>query len=152
SVPNPPDIGLPENKPVLTATFRVQLAGTELELTRPVDYRYVDRVFGEQVRPFTVIPAVAVSLAEHALVFGDAKPRRIEVAVKSNGGKVSGDLRLDVPSGWSADPSSTHFELAATEEQTNVFFNLVPPVADSRGKIHAIAQVGTHTISSGTEV
>jgi len=152
SVPNPSDIGLPENKPVLTAQFRVQVAGTELELTRPVQYRYVDRVLGEQTRPFTVIPAVAVSLAEHALVFGDAKPRRIEVAVKSNGGKVAGDLRLDIPAGWNADPASSHFELAATEEQTNVFFNLVPPAADSRGKIRAIAQVGTHTISTGTEV
>ena len=152
SVPDPSDIGLPENKPVLTAQFRVQVAGTELELTRPVQYRYVDRVLGEQTRPFTVIPAVAVSLAEHALVFGDAKPRRIEVAVKSNGGKVAGDLRLDIPAGWNADPASSHFELAATEEQTNVFFNLVPPAADSRGKIRAIAQVGTHTISTGTEV
>ena len=152
SVPDPSDIGLPENKPVLIAQFRVQVAGTELELTRPVQYRYVDRVLGEQTRPFTVIPAVAVSLAEHALVFGDAKPRRIEVAVKSNGGKVAGDLRLDIPAGWNADPASSHFELAATEEQTNVFFNLVPPAADSRGKIRAIAQVGTHTISTGTEV
>jgi LmbE family N-acetylglucosaminyl deacetylase len=152
SVPNPSDIGLPENKPVLTATFRVQVAGAELELTRPVQYRYVDRVFGEQVRPFTVIPAVAVSLAEHALVFGDAKPRRIEVAVRSNGGKVAGELRLDVPAGWIADPASSHFELSATEEQTNVFFNLVPPASDFLGKIRAIAQVGTHTISTGTEV
>lgn len=152
TVPDPRDIGLPENTPALTAHFRVQIAGTEIELTRPVQYRYVDRVFGEQVRPFTVIPPVAVSLAESALVFGDAKPRRIEVAVKSNGGKVAGDLRLDVPAGWTATPASSHFELAAAEEQTNVFFNLTPPASDSRGKIRAIAQVGTQTVSTGTEV
>ena len=156
SVPDPRDIGLPENPPVLTAHFRVQIAGAEIELTRPVQYRYVDRVYGEQVRPFTVIPPVAVSLPESALVFGDAKPRRIEVAVRSNGGKVAGDLRLDVPAGWTANPASSHFELAATEEQTNVFFNLVPPAGDSRGpsqgKLRAIAQVGTQTVSTGTEV
>jgi len=152
SVPDPRDIGLPENPPALTALFRVQIAGTELELTRPVQYRYVDRVYGEQIRPFTVIPPVAVSLPESALVFGDAKPRRIEVTVRSNGGKVAGDLRLDVPTGWTSDPASSHFELAASEEQTNVFFNLVPPAGDSRGKIRAIAQVGTQTVSTGTEV
>ena len=152
SVPNPRDIGLPENQPALTAHFRVQIAGTDLELTRPVPYRYVDRVYGEQVRPFTVIPPVAVSLPEHALVFGDAKPRQIEVAVRSNSGKVAGDLRLDLPGGWSADPASRHFELAATEEQTNVIFNLIPPAGDSRGKIRAIAQVGSQTVSTGTEV
>jgi hypothetical protein len=117
-----------------------------------VHYRYVDRVFGEQVRPFTVIPPVAVDLPEHALVFGDGKPRRIEVAVRSNGGKVAGDLRLDVPAGWTADPASRRFELAATEEQTNVFFDLAPPTSDSRGKIRAIAQVGSQTVSTGTEV
>jgi LmbE family N-acetylglucosaminyl deacetylase len=152
SVPDPRDIGLPENPPALTAHFRVQIAGTEIELTRPVQYRYVDRVYGEQVRPFTVIPPVAVSLAESALVFGDAKPRRIEVAVRSNSGKVAGDLRLDVPAGWTAAPASSHFELTATDEQTNVFFNLVPPAGDSRGRIRAIAQVGAHTVSVGTEV
>jgi LmbE family N-acetylglucosaminyl deacetylase len=156
TVPDPRDIGLPENPPVLTAHFRVQIAGTELELARPVEYRYVDRVYGEQIRPFTVIPPVAVSLPESALVFGDAKPRRIEVTVRSNGGKVAGDLRLDVPAGWSADPASSHFELAAAEEQTNVFFNLVPPAGNSRGpsqgKLRAIAQVGTQAVSTGTEV
>ena len=134
SVPDPREIGLPEDAPVLEAHFRVQVAGVDLELTRPVQYRYVDRVYGEQVRPFTVIPPVAVSLSEHAIVFGDAKPRRIEVAVRSNGGKAAGDLRLDVPTGWTAEPASSHFELTASEEQTNVFFNLIPPAGDSRGK------------------
>jgi LmbE family N-acetylglucosaminyl deacetylase len=156
SVPDPRDIGLPENAPALTAHFKVQVAGTEIELPRPVQYRYVDRVYGELVRPFTVIPPVAVSLPEHAIVFGDAKARRIEVAVRSNGGKAAGDLHLEVPAGWTAEPASRHFELTAAEEQTNVFFNLIPPAGDSRGpsqgKLRAIAQVGSQTVSTGTEV
>ena len=56
------------------------------------------------------------------------------------------------PRAGRADPASSHFELAAAEEQTNVFFNLVPPAGNSRGKIRAIAQVGTQTVSTGTEV
>ena len=99
-----------------------------------------------------MIPPVAVSLPEHAVVFGDAQPRKIEVTVTSNSGKAAGDLRLELPSGWTAEPASSHFELAATEEQTNVFFNLTPPAGDSQGKIRAIAQVGDQTVSTGTEV
>ncbi len=152
SVPDPREIGLPEDPPVLTAHFRVQLDGVDLDLPRPVEYRYVDRVLGEQVRPFTVIPPVAVSLPEHAVVFGDSQPRKIEVTVTSNSGKAAGDLRLELPSGWTAEPASSHFELAATEEQTNVFFNLTPPAGDSQGKIRAIAQVGDQTVTTGTEV
>ena len=72
--------------------------------------------------------------------------------MKSNGGKVAGDLRLDVPAGWTATPASSHFELAAAEEQTNVFFNLEPPAGNSSGKIRAVAQVGNQTVSTGTEV
>jgi hypothetical protein len=121
-----------------------------------VQYRYVDRVYGELVRPFTVIPPVALSLSEHAIVFGDAKARRIEVAVRSNGGKAAGDLHLEIPAGWTAEPASRHFELTAAEEQTNVFFNLIPPAGESRGpsqgKLRAIAQVGSQTVSTGTEV
>jgi len=152
SVPDPREIGLPENGPVLTAHFRVQIASTELEFSRPVHYRYVDRVYGELVRPFTVIPPVAVILPEQALVFSEAKPRTIEVAVRSNGGKAAGDVRLDLPAGWTADPAARHFELAGTEEQTNLAFNLIPPISNSQGKIRAIAQVGTQMISTGTEV
>src|SRR4029077_8942905 len=119
SVPDARKIGMPENDPVLTAHFRVQVAGLDLELTRPVQYRFVDRVYGEQIRPFTVIPPVAVSLPEHSLVFGDAQARKIEVPVRSNSGKVAGEVRLEVPAGWTVEPASQHFDLSATEEQTN---------------------------------
>jgi LmbE family N-acetylglucosaminyl deacetylase len=152
SVRDPRYIGLPENDPVLTAHFHVQVAGLELELTRPVQYRYVDRVFGEQVRPFTVIPPVAISLPEHAVVFGEAKPRRIEVPVRANSGKASGEVRLDVPAGWIVNPASQSFELAAAEQQTNVFFDLTPPQQTSRGMIRAVAQVGNQAVSTGIEV
>jgi len=48
--PDPRDIGKPENPPVLEAHFRVKVAGIELEIKRPVQYRYVDRVYGELLR------------------------------------------------------------------------------------------------------
>ena len=44
-------IGNPENPPVLEAHFRLKIAGAEIELTRPVEYRYVDHIYGEQTPP-----------------------------------------------------------------------------------------------------
>ena len=43
----------------------MQIAGTEIELTRPVQYRYVDHVYGELMRPLAVVPPVAVELPEN---------------------------------------------------------------------------------------
>ena len=57
-------IGLADSPPVLEADFRLQTGTAEIELTRPVQYRYVDRVRGELTRPFQVVPEVALEVAE----------------------------------------------------------------------------------------
>ena len=74
------------------------------------------------------------SLPEHALVFADAKSRKIEVPVRANTGKTAGDVHLEVPAGWKVEPASRHFELAAAEEQTNLSFDLTPPQAARAGR------------------
>jgi LmbE family N-acetylglucosaminyl deacetylase len=146
------NIGLPEGAPVLEAQFRLRIAGADLEVTRPVQHRYVDRTGGEMVRPLTVVPPVAVELSQQPLVYADVMPRKVDVPVRSTAGKVAGDVRLEVPAGWRAQPVSRHFDLAASDEQTTLSFELTPPAADSRGTVRAVAQVGAHQVSSGIEV
>jgi LmbE family N-acetylglucosaminyl deacetylase len=152
SVKDPREIGNADNAPVLEAIFSLKIAGTEVELTRAVQHRYVDRVYGELVRPLAVVPPVAVALEEKALVFLDNKPSRVEVPVRSNAGKESGDVHLEVPAGWKVEPATRHFELAITDEQTNVDFDLTAPVGDAKGTLKAVAQVGDRAVSVGTEV
>jgi LmbE family N-acetylglucosaminyl deacetylase len=152
SVKDPREIGNADNAPVLEAVFKLRLAGVDLELTRTVQHRYVDRVYGELVRPLAIVPPVAVALEEKALVFPDNKPRKVEVAVHSNAGKQTGDVHLEVPPAWKVDPPSRHFELSFTDEQTTVAFDLTAPSSDARGKLKAVAQVGDHLVSVGMEL
>lgn len=152
SVKDPREIGLPENPPVLEAHFAVKIAGADLTLTRPVQNRYTDQVWGDLVRPLAVVPPVAVDFAEQSLVFADTKPHKIEVPIKSNSGKPSGEARLEVPAGWKVEPASQHFDLAGTGEQTTVAFELTPPAENARGLVRAIATVGGRSIATGTEV
>ncbi|MEQ1949120.1 MAG: PIG-L family deacetylase [Bryobacteraceae bacterium] len=152
SVPDARKIGDPENDPVLSAEFRVKIAGTDLTLTRPVVNRYVDRVYGELTRPLAVIPAVGIDFGGRAVVFADDKPRRIDVPVKSASGKVSGELRLTTPNGWKVSPDSQKFELGGTNEQTVVAFDLTPPAGESRGALAAIATVNGRSIAANTRV
>jgi LmbE family N-acetylglucosaminyl deacetylase len=152
SVSDPRDIGKPENRPVLEADFRLRVGGTDIEIVRPVQYRYIDRVYGEQVRPVAVVPPVALDFAEQSLVFPDGKSRRIEVPIKANTSKVAGEVQLETPSGWQVEPASRHFELAAMDQQTTAVFELTPPSADAKGELRAIATVGDRKISLGTEV
>jgi LmbE family N-acetylglucosaminyl deacetylase len=143
------NIGIPENPPVLEARFRLRLAGVEIEVARPVQHRYVDRVMAELVRPLVVVPAVSVELSPQPSVFAQVMPRRIDVPVRSNSGKASGEVRLEAPAGWTVEPASRHFELGGTDEQVTLSFDLTPPASNSRGVLRAIAQVGSRQISSG---
>jgi hypothetical protein len=149
TIPDAREVGMPENPPVLEAHFRMRIAGADLEVARPVQHRYVDRVMAELVRPLAVVPAVSVELSPQPSVFAQVMARRIDVPVRSNSGKASGDLRLEAPAGWTVDPASRHFQLGATDEQTTLSFELTPPASSSRGVIRAIAQVGSKEISSG---
>ena len=152
SVRDPREIGNAENAPALEAHFTVRIEGLDLELVRPVQNRYVDQVYGELVRPLAVVPPVAVDLTEHSLVFADNKPRKIEVPVKSNAGKPSGDVHLEIPSGWTVDPASRHFELTGAGDQTTLAFDLTPPASAARGRIRAVAQVGGRSVAMDMEV
>jgi LmbE family N-acetylglucosaminyl deacetylase len=152
SVRNPRNIGLAENAPVLEAHFTVKIAGVEITLTRPVQNRYTDQVYGDLIRPLAVVPPVSIDLAEHSLVFADTNPREIEVPIRSNAGKPSGEAHLEVPAGWKVEPATRHFDLGGAGEQTTVAFELTPPASASRGTVRAVALVGGRSVSSSTEV
>ncbi len=145
------DVGLPENPPVLEAHFNVKIAGDGITLTRPVENRYTDPVYGDLIRPLAVVPPVAVDLSKQALVFADTQPRKIEVPIKSNAGKPSGDAHLEVPEGWKVEPASQHFELSGTGDQTTVSFELTPPAANAKGVVRAVAMVDGRSVDRGTE-
>jgi LmbE family N-acetylglucosaminyl deacetylase len=152
TVPNPRQIGDPENPPVLEAHFRLKIGGVDLELTRAVQRRYLDHVYGEMTRPLAIVPSVAVDANAMPLVFPTALSRTFEVPIKSNTGKVAGDVHLEVPEGWRAEPAQRHFELTGAGQQTTATFEITPPNANTQGEVRAVAMVGDRNISSGTEV
>jgi len=151
-VPDPRMIGTPENPPVLEAHFRVKIAGTEIDITRPVEHRYIDRVYGEHLRPLAIVPPVGVKVPEQALVFGSAAPRKVDIFVKANIARAAGDVYLESPAGWRVEPATRHFDLATIDEETSASFTITPPSDDAIGQVRAIATVGDRKVSSNTEV
>ena len=152
SVRDPRMIGLPENTPVLEARFHLRVAGVEVELTRPISYRFVDKIYGEQRRLLAIVPPVGVDFAETSMIFPDAQSRRVEVAVKANQARVAGEARLEAPEGWKVEPASAHFELSSADEQKTLSFEITPPSAEAKGDLRAIAMVGDRVVGTSTEL
>jgi LmbE family N-acetylglucosaminyl deacetylase len=145
-------IGLPDTPPVLQVRLRLTVDGAPVEIVRPVHYRYADRAEGERTRPFVVVPAVAVDLPESVAVFPEARARQVHVAVKANVAKASGDLRLDLPAGWKAEPGSRPFRIDAAGEQREMTFEVTPPSGETVASVRAVATVGGRDIASGMQV
>jgi len=92
-----------DTSPVLTAKFALRFhdltitsAGGTLSLRGPHE--------GELTRSLVVVPQVAVNLPEAVELFPSEKPKKIEIAVKANVAGAAGELRLDLPPGWRAEP------------------------------------------------
>ena len=141
-IPNLAEVGPAEAPPVLTAVFRVEIAGGEILVRRPVEHRYVDRVRGELTRPFVIAPPVSLHVSETPLLFRTPAARPVAVEVRAVTGATEGAVRLEAPQGWSVEPAEHRFSLADAGQSATVTFQVTPPAAPAVGVLRASAQAG----------
>ena len=146
-------IGLPEDPPLLALHFAIEAGGVSLDLVRPVRHRYIDRVEGEQERALVVVPRVALNLPQDVVLFPNGSARKVEIEVSAQAPKVSGDVRLALDSGWSADPVSRAFSQAEAGLEQPLTFDVKPaPGPDPPAWLRGVARVGDREIGVGMQV
>jgi LmbE family N-acetylglucosaminyl deacetylase len=152
TVEDPRLIGLPDPPPPLRAVVRLTIAGSPVELVRPVRNRYADRALGERVRPLAIVPSVAVNMPNSVELFPSGAPRKIMVALRANRGNAAGEVKLSLPAGWKAEPASQPFRIAVSGEQEEVGFTVTPPGGETVARMRAVASVAGREIASGMDV
>lgn len=65
NISDPLLVGHAWNEPLLSAVFTFSIKGTEISVTRPVQYKTVDLVKGEVYQPFVMIPHLSLSMSPH---------------------------------------------------------------------------------------
>ncbi|WP_031500487.1 PIG-L family deacetylase [Bryobacter aggregatus] len=145
-------LGLPQGPAPVVATIKFLVNGTEIELTRGVTHRYVDRSAGELTRPVTIVAPISVRLTEDALVFPAAEARKVEVVLKANQPNRKGSLKLNVPAGWKTDPATLDFNIAAADEEKTLSFVVTPPREASLASVTAVATIDGREYTHGTHV
>jgi LmbE family N-acetylglucosaminyl deacetylase len=90
--------------PSLLAEFHLRIGSTDVRLEREVVYRFADQAVGEIRRPLRAVPAVEVAVEPAMALWpiGEGRePIEVDVTLTSNlAHEVSGDLQLELPSGW----------------------------------------------------
>jgi len=145
-------IGLADSPPAARVRVLLTVEGAPVELVRPVHFRYADRAQGERLRPAVIVPAVAVNLPSPVSLFPDAAPRKVQVSVQANVANAEGELRLELPGGWKAEPPNQPFKLARTGEEEVITFTVTPPAGEATASMKAIAKVAGRDIESGMRV
>jgi hypothetical protein len=141
TVTKPENIGKGENDPAISIRFNVTIAGESFVIDRPVVHKWTDPVKGELLRPFEIVPQVFVNLFDKVIVFADAEPKEVSVMVKAASGKVKGNLKLQLPSGWRTEPESIPFELASREQEQMKTFKVFPAKNEITTLLKAVAEV-----------
>jgi LmbE family N-acetylglucosaminyl deacetylase len=150
-IPDQRLIGDADRIPDMSATFEFGTAGETAKIRRPVEYRYVDPARGELTRPLIVVPPVAVNLPENVRLFPEPSARAVRVELSANQANITGDLRLELPAGWSAQPGPQAFRLDAAGESKTVEFRITPPGPESQAVARVVATVGGREIAVGQQ-
>jgi LmbE family N-acetylglucosaminyl deacetylase len=118
------EIGNAENTPPLNATFNFSIAGKEIEITLPVQYKIVDPAKGEIYQPFYVAPAVTATIQNEVFVFSGTESKTVQVKLKTFQQNAKGTVSLAVPKGWKATPASINFSLVEAGNEQMVQFTV----------------------------
>jgi len=136
--------GIPFDPPVLTAVVSLEIGGVPLTVSRPVQYRFGDRVRGELRRDINIVPAVTVGVDSRLMIVptgsGANQQRLVVRAMSFSPQPVSGTLRLRLPQGWTATPAETPFALKSKGDKTSAAFVVTTPAVRTAGKYDITAE------------
>lgn len=126
-----------------SVTFHFNIAGTPIQVERPVVYKFTDPVKGEIYRPLEILPAVTIDLSERVYVFTDNMPKKIQFVIRANTDNVKGTFKASVPQGWklSLNTSSAELVMKNKGDETVVEGTVIPSDNSSSGKLAASVTV-----------
>jgi len=130
-------IGRPENPPPFPVEVTISVVGQEIVYNLESRFRIVDRVQGEISRTLVVAPPVFVDLPRPVFVFGDARPKTVNVRVTASAETFDGKLALEVPSGWKVEPATAPIKLQGAESEITCTFTVTPPAQSGEGTLRA---------------
>jgi LmbE family N-acetylglucosaminyl deacetylase len=148
--------GLPFGPPLLEGHVSMEIGGVLITITRPVQYRFGDRVRGELRRNINVVPPVTVGLDSRLLIVPTGTtPNQQRMVVRATSfvpQPVTGTLQLRLPRGWTSTPASAPFTLKTRGDKTSASFVVTAPANRSAGTQEIVASALVNGVSYARDV
>jgi LmbE family N-acetylglucosaminyl deacetylase len=152
AVQDPKAVGDPEGPAPLEVELILDLAGRKIALRTPVLFKWVDPVAGERTRRVEIAPPILVGAGTPQLLFPDGRAKTLDVTVEAAAAAgASGSVRLELPTGWRAVPTSAPFALAKKGDRVEQRFKVHPPAGRTGATeaLRVVAEVGGKRFSRG---
>ncbi|HUG40112.1 MAG TPA: PIG-L family deacetylase [Longimicrobiales bacterium] len=157
--PDDPDVrGRPFAPDPVRGSFILRIADTFVSDERAAAWVGVDRRSGEFRRPVRVVPAVSVALGPDVAILpagADRRTLRLTARVRSDApAPLAGELRLQLPAGWTARPDRVPLTLEPGAGERTIAFEVTAPSAVAAGAhvIEASVRVGDRTHVLGYDI
>ena len=149
--------GAPFRPTPFVAVFELELGSSQVTVERPIEYRHGDDIFaGEKRTTLNVVPRLAVEVSpDIAIIPRGAGGSRVVRVTVSNAwpGSSDGSVRLDLPGGWTAMPSTNPVRFSREDEEQTVRFTVTPPPqAEGEHAIRAVVQTSERAFDTGYQV
>lgn len=133
-------IGNPRTERALRATYYLDIAGAEVDITKDIVYRYNDPESGPVYRPLEIVPEISVKIQEKVYVLRNERPTKVKVTVKALSANQNGQVSLTVPRGWKISPAYHDFTIDFKGADQDVEFELTPPSGQSQFTLQPVVK------------
>jgi LmbE family N-acetylglucosaminyl deacetylase len=128
-------IGQAENKPALSVLFSLSIMGTNIEIERPITYKYTDPIKGEVYRPLEILPKVCINLSSKAYLFNTQIAKKIFITLKANSDNCTGKLKAILPKAWKLTFADTALHLEKKGDELRIEAHLFPLDSAQKGEV-----------------
>ena len=156
-VREPEYLHLAGRKPALTAAIDYSIGGQSVRASAVVYRREANLPYGYDYRELKVAPALVVNVSPANLILPLGSRRNqitLEVELVNNqSGGSQGELVLELPDGWRAQPSRETFQFSQANARRNFSFSVTAPQLDAETyDLQAVAQAGGREYRQGYQV
>ncbi len=143
---------LPMDEPVFSARADVDYQGMPLRLTKPVEFRRVDQMNGEQRTGVKVVPSLSLVVSPDIAIVPLKGNRRKELTVtveNQSPSATTAGVSLVVPAGWTFTPASSSVNLTRQGEKASLQFIVTVPAVAGDFAVQAVARPGNQEFRNG---
>jgi len=134
--------GLAETPNPIKVRFHVMINSTFIPIQVPLKYKTTDRVAGEVLQNFQILPKATIQLKDKVILFQKDKVKKVSLQVRAHIQNFKGFVTLKVPKNWDFFPKKQDVKIDRAGAVKEFIFSVTPPKGSDTGIFSGLVSDG----------